>query len=533
MRRELDAVPDPPAAIRIPEVTLPDFVLEQAEARGERRAVVDAVTGEALSYRQLAVAVREVRAGLVARGVQAGDVVALCVPNSIEFCLGWFAALAAGAAVTTLNPVCTEEELIGQLRQVRARWLVSTAVLFEEKVGRCARAAGIAESFVVSTPGGVVAGAISFESLRLGVDGGWPSIEVSPSDAAFLPCSSGTTGPPKAVVLSHRNLVASLCQMRLVHRVSSNDVVLAVLPLFHIFGLQVTLNLGLLEGATVVLLPRFEVAAFLGAVQKHRVTRVEVVPPMILGLARSDLLAAYDLSSLRVLTSGAAPLAADLARTVAARLGCRVKQGYGMTELGGGTHIGPDSGPDRPDCIGPAVPGVECRIVDPVTAEDLGPGEAGELLIRSPGMMSGYLDNLAATAATINTEGWLHTGDIATVDADGWFRVTDRIKELIKCNAHQVAPAELEELLLQHPAVADAAVVRSPDARAGEVPKAFVVLSAPASAEELIAWMAERVAPYKRIRRIEFIDAIPKSPSGKILRRILMEREQSPVIVAR
>lgn len=204
-----------------------------------------------------------------------------------------------------------------------------------------------------------------------------------------------------------------------------------------------------------------------------------------------------------------------------------------MTELGGGTHIAPDDGPDRPDCIGPALPGVECRVVDYLTGAEVGPGEPGELLIRSPGAMRCYLDNPHATAATIDAEGWLHTGDIVTVDAEGWYRVTDRIKELIKYKGFQVAPAELEEILLRHPAVADAAVVRSPDELAGEVPKAFIVLRAPASADELLAWVAERVAPYKRVRRVEFIDQIPRSASGKILRRLLIEREQSAQVIAR
>src|SRR5262249_35593205 len=231
-------------------------------------------------------------------------------------------------------------------------------------------------------------------------------------------------------------------------------------------------------------------------------------------------------SSLRILTAGGAPLAADRARVCARRLGCRVKQGYGMTELAGATHLAPDSGPDRPDSIGPALPGGECRGVDVDRASDLGPGETGELLIRSAGAMRGYLADREATAAAIDADGWVHTGDIVTCDKSGWFYVVDRVKELIKYKGFQVAPAELEAILLTHPAVAAAAGVRSPAETAGEVPKAFIVRAASTSAEELTMWVAERVAPYKRVRRIEFIDRIPKSPSGKILRRLLVERER-------
>jgi acyl-CoA synthetase (AMP-forming)/AMP-acid ligase II len=369
-------------------------------------------------------------------------------------------------------------------------------------------------------------GATPFASLLCG-DHVMPSVDVGPDDVALLPYSSGTTGLPKGVVLTHRNVVASLCQMRAVHRVRGDDVVIAVLPLFHIYGMQVSLNLALSEGATVVVMPRFELEGFLRLVQEHRVTRAELVPPIVLALAKQPVVDSFDLSSLRVVTSGAAPLGADLAQACAERLGCRVKQAYGMTEFGGATHFAPDTGREDPESIGPALPGIECRVVDVATGFDLGPGEPGELLVRSPGTMLGYLNNPRATAETIGPDGWTRTGDLVTVDEHGWFRVADRLKELIKYKGNQVAPAELESLLLTHPAVADVAVIASPDAEAGEVPMAFVVLRSPAPADELMRYVAERVAPYKRIRRLQFVDEIPKSPSGKILRRTLIERERA------
>jgi acyl-CoA synthetase (AMP-forming)/AMP-acid ligase II len=506
-----------------PFATLPGFVLGKAAERGTKPALIDAATGRELSYAELANSVLETGSGMAAQGVRAGDVLALCAPNSVEFAVAWFAAASIGAVVATLNPQWTEREVARQFRQTKARWLTATAD-HHARLLPVVRDANIAGTFVIGEP---VPGTVSFSSLRL--PGALPGPAPCPSDVALLLSSSGTTGLPKSVVLSHRNLVANLCQMRLAHRLTADDVVITALPLFHIFGLQVTLDLALLEGATVVVVPRFEQHSFLHAVQDYKVTRAEVVPPIVLALARLSQSHDYDLSSLRLITSGAAPLGADLARACARAVGCRVKQAYGMTELAGGSHIPPD-GPDsqdRPESIGPALPGVECRVVELGTGDEASPGTAGELLIRSPSTMWGYLDDPDATAAAIDAEGWLHTGDIVTCDADGWFRVTDRVKELIKCNGYAVAPAELEAVLLAHPAVADAAVVRSPDLVSGEVPKAYVVLRDSITDTELMAWVAERVAPYKRVRRVEVTDAIPKSPAGKILRRLLAERDAS------
>jgi acyl-CoA synthetase (AMP-forming)/AMP-acid ligase II len=512
----------------IPELTLPAFVLAQASQRSSKRALVDAASGVALTYAELAGEVAKISTGLKAQGVTRGEVLALCAPNSIEFVVTFLAATSAGAVVTTVNPLWTEAEICRQLRQVGARYLVGTADLLAGKLRGPMRDTGVAKIFPIEGLGDgqmpradePAAGSnASSASTEPSVDG------QNAAEPALLLSSSGTTGLPKIVVLTHRNLVASLCQTRLVHKVTAGDVVLAALPLFHIFALQVSLNLGLLEGATVVVLPRFELRSFLRAVEEHRVTRAEVVPPMVLGLASSDLVAGHDLSSLRVLTSGAAPLGAELALTCARRMGCRVKQMYGLTEIGGASHTAPDDGPEHPDSIGRALPGVECRVIDPGSGDSASLDVPGEMLIRTPGNMQGYLGNPEATAATIDADGWLHTGDIVTVDADGWYRVADRVKELIKYKGLSVAPAELEALLLTHPAVADAAVVRHPDDAAGEVPKAYVVRRDAVSERELMDWVAGQVAPYKQVRLVEFTDSIPRSPSGKILRRLLIAHE--------
>ena len=348
----------------------------------------------------------------------------------------------------------------------------------------------------------------------------------TPDDLAYLPYSSGTTGLPKGVMLNHRNLVANLCQIRAVHQVREADVLLAALPWWHIFGLQACLNLGLHEGATIVTMPRFEPREFLRLVERYKVTRVTVVPPIVLALAAHPAASEFDISSLRLITSGAAPLGADLARACAQHLGCRVNQAYGMTEFGM-SHAMPDDAEASLDCFGPALPGVECRVIDPVTALDVPPGAAGELLVRGPANMRGYLNNREATTAAVDASGFVHTGDIVVADEAGRFRIVGRCKEIIKYKGHQVAPAMLEAILLSHPAVTDAAVIRCRDDEAGEIPMAFVVTHQPVSADDLMTFVARQVAPHEKIRRLEFIPEIPKSPSGKILRQALASREHA------
>jgi len=515
--------------VELAPVPLHDFVLAGADGRGGRPALIDGPTGRVLTYAELAGSVRRTAAGLVAHGVAKGDTLALCSPNGPEFAVAYYAALAAGALVTTVNPLAPVGDITRQLTHSGARWLITTAALAQGSAAAAAAAAGVRETFAFGATG--ASPALPFAWLT-DLDHTDRLPAVGPDDDAVLLYSSGTTGLPKGVLLSHRSLVASLCQMRAVHRVGPDDVALTVLPLYHIFALQVTLSLGLAAGATVVTMPRFDLDGFCGLVQEYGVTRVEVVPPIVLSLARHPAVAGYDLSSLRLITSGAAPLGAALAGECAQRLGCRVKQAYGMTEFGGGTHIVPDTGGGDAESVGPLLPGVEARVVDCASGLDVGPGQPGEMLIRTPGVMRGYLANPEATAATIDAGGWLHTGDVVVADREGWFTIVDRVKELLKYKGSQVAPAALEAILLAHPAVADAAVIGRPDEESGEIPTAVVVLRQPAAdtdpiGRELMAYVAERVAPHEKIRRVEFATDIPKSPSGKILRRLLAGRDQA------
>jgi acyl-CoA synthetase (AMP-forming)/AMP-acid ligase II len=279
-------------------------------------------------------------------------------------------------------------------------------------------------------------------------------------------------------------------------------------------------------------MPRFDFQEFLTAVQKYRVSILPLVPPIVLGMVKHPAVSQFDLSSVRLVFSGAAPLGEEIAQELSTKLGCPVVQGYGMTEASPVTHLSPTkNAPRKPGSIGFVVPNTEVKLMDVVTGDEAGAGGEGELLIRGPQIMKGYLNQPGETADSIDREGWYHTGDVGYVDPEGWFYIVDRTKELIKYKGMQVAPAELEALLFTHPAILDAAVIRKADEEAGEVPKAFVVLKPDAASkattgEAIMAFVAERVAPHKRIRHLEFIEQIPKSPSGKILRRMLVQMEK-------
>jgi acyl-CoA synthetase (AMP-forming)/AMP-acid ligase II len=273
---------------------------------------------------------------------------------------------------------------------------------------------------------------------------------------------------------------------------------------------------------------RFDLEQFLAAIQKYRVTLSHIVPPIVLKLAKDPMVDNYDLSSLRMIFSGAAPLGAELSRECMNRIKCGIRQGYGMTETSPVTHSSPaDPASMRLGAVGTAAPNTEVKLVDPATGAELGANEEGEICVRGPQIMKGYLNNPEATTRTVDSDNWLHTGDIGYADDDGHFFVVDRVKELIKYKGFQVAPAELEAVLLTHPAIADAAVIPCRDDEAGEVPKAFVVTRQDTSGQEIMDFVAARVAPHKKIREVEFIPQIPKSLSGKILRRVLIEQERA------
>jgi acyl-CoA synthetase (AMP-forming)/AMP-acid ligase II len=509
--------------VEIPDVDITSFVLESAAEHVEKPALIDGPSGRELSYGELATAVRALAAGLAARGFGKGDALAIYMPNLPEYAVAFHGVASASGMSTTVNPLYTANELAHQLEDCGARILL-TVPPFLDTAREAAAKAGIDDVYVV----GEAEGARPFSEL-LGDPEDAPEVKIDPAaDVAVLPYSSGTTGLPKGVMLTHRNLVANLCQVQAAFPLEAGDVLMGVLPFFHIYGQTVIMNHGLRRGGTIVTMPRFDLEQFLELLERHRVTRAFVVPPMALALAKHPAVEGRDLSALRTIMSGAAPLGSDLIDQVARRVDADVVQGYGLTETSPVTHTIRPHGENRPGTIGPPLPGTECRVVAPETGEDAAAGERGELWIRGPQVMRGYLNNPDATSATVDADGWLHTGDIAIADDDGFFTIVDRLKELIKYKGFQVAPAELEALLLSRPEVNDAAVVGVPDEECGELPKAYVV---PASdefdADALLEWIAGEVAPQKRIRLVEVTEEIPKSPSGKILRRVLAERERS------
>jgi acyl-CoA synthetase (AMP-forming)/AMP-acid ligase II len=510
--------------VDIPEVALPHFVLKNAAERGDKPAIIDAPTARVITYAELVDSIRRVTINLSQRGFKKGDVFGILSPNVPEYVIAFYAIASLGGIVTTINPVYTDREIEHQLKDSGARFLVTLAGCLE-KVSAAARAAKVEEVFVF----GEAEGATPFASLQVETDAPLPEVEINPlEDLVALPYSSGTTGLPKGVMLTHHNLVSNLRQMDGLDYFSDKDTLICVLPLFHIYGLVVIMNMGLYTGATIVMLPRFELEAFLRAAQDYEITLAHLVPPVILALSKHPIVDNYKLPKLKTIFSGAAPLGPELTRACMDRLGCALRQGYGMTETSPVTH----SSPGNPEAVkfgsvGVAAPNTECKIVDLNTGESLGPGQEGEVCVRGPQIMKGYLNNPAATSITIDPDGWLHTGDIGYADEDGHFFIVDRLKELIKFKGFQVPPAELEAVLLSHSCVADAAVIPHPDEEAGEVPKAFVVLKDQVEPEELMGFVAERVSNYKRIRYVEIVEQIPKSPSGKILRRLLVDKERA------
>ncbi|MCF2533697.1 AMP-binding protein [Yinghuangia soli] len=540
--------------LEVPDVSLQEFVLGRAEALGphcDRTALVCAATGRSVTYGELLDGADRIAAGLAARGVGRGDVAAVFAPNSPAYPVVFFGILTAGAAATTANALYTPGELGYQLRDSGARVLFTVHAALERARAAVSQDGVRVTEIVLMDAAPATAGPASLGSAAGTVIetalADWladrttltPQVTVHGDDLAVLPYSSGTTGRPKGVMLTHRNLVANTLQSLPLGRLDEGSVALAVLPLFHIYGITAIMSMTLYRRASVVTMPRFDLEALLSAIQEHRVDHVSVAPPLALVLAKHPAVDAYDLRSVAIVLSAAAPLSAEVAEAVQKRLGCTVLQGFGLTEsspaLLGIPH-------DRPEIdrgsVGVLLPGVEARLVDPATGTDAAPGAAGELWCRGPNIMSGYLGNPTATAEVLDADGYLHTGDLVTVDAHGVFHVVDRLKELIKYHGYQVAPAELEAVLLTHPGIADAAVIGVLDADGQEVPMAFVVRApvSPGPAHELpdlpggpelldeeavMAYVAARLAPQKKVRRVAFLDAIPKSAAGKILRREL------------
>jgi acyl-CoA synthetase (AMP-forming)/AMP-acid ligase II len=517
--------------VEIPNLSVYDYLFGSIDADDlDRVAIVDGASGAETTYRQLIGQINLVAGALAARGIGLGDVVALHSPNVPAFAAVFHGILRAGATATTVNALYGGEEMGTQLIDSGAKLVFTVSPLLPAAAVAAAHA-GIADEQVI-----VLDGAEGHPSLRdlLTENNPAPQIEFDPAEqVAVLPYSSGTTGRPKGVILTHRNLVANVAQSLPLLGADADSRVLAVLPFFHIYGMTVLLNLAFRSRARLVTMPRFDLVEFLRIIQDFRINWAFIAPPIAVALAKHPLVDQYDLSSMEVIVSGAAPFAGALGKAVAERLNCIVRQGYGMSEMSPVSHTIPVDRHDIPlGSVGITLPNIECKLIDPATGEEIpmpteGESAPGELLCRGPNIMRGYLGNEEATRETIDADGFLHTGDIATVSSEGIVSIVDRLKELIKYKGYQVAPAELEALLLTHPSIADAAVVGAHDAEGEEVPKAFVVVQpgTELSAEEVIAFVSGQVAPHKKVRQVAFIETIPKSSSGKILRKDLRSQE--------
>jgi acyl-CoA synthetase (AMP-forming)/AMP-acid ligase II len=507
-------ISSPRPAPEIQDVSLADHVLRHAEALADHAALVEVADGRTLTYGALAAAARGTAVALAGRGFGRGDTLAIYSPNAPEFVSTFLGAAILGGTTTMANPLYTGGELAHQLRDSGARLVVTMPPLVD-RAKEAAREAGVDAVLAYGDlAGGDLAGGGACEP---------PKPAISNDDVVLLPYSSGTSGMPKGVEITHRSAIANLVQLEPALTLGPEDAVIAVAPMYHCMGLIVVVCHALCQGATVVTMARFDLEQFLRAMQDYRVTGSVIAPPIALALAKHPIVDGFDLSALRWVGCGAAPLDALIEEACAERLGCTFGQGYGMTEATASIAV-PDVGaPDRivRGTVGELLGGVQARVIDLGSGADLGAGLEGELLVRGPQLMRGYRGRPDATAATIDADGWLHTGDLAEISSDGVLRITDRLKELIKVKGFQVAPAELEGLLRTHPAIADAAVVGLNDEEAGEVPKAFVVTRAAVDTDDLISWVAKRVAPHKRVRVVQVIDEIPKLPSGKILRRLL------------
>ncbi|MGV0791786.1 4-coumarate--CoA ligase family protein [Mycolicibacterium sp. XJ1819] len=527
--------------VDIPSTSVYEFLFgglahPDAEADLDRVALVDTKSGRQTTYREMVARIDSFAGALAARGKGVGDVVGLLAPNSSAFAVAFHGILRSGATATTINALFTANDIAKQLTDSKATMLITVTPLLAQ-AKKAAAAVGFADTDLVVLDGdGQAATGHPNAADLLAAGAPPPRVSFAPSShLAVLPYSSGTTGNPKGVMLTHRNLVANVAQIQPLHGMVADDVILAVLPFFHIYGMTVLLNAALHARARLAVMPSFDLAEFLATIQDHKCTIAFIAPPVAVALAKHPLVDSYDLSSLQVVMSGAAPLDADLGHRVAERLGCRVVQGYGMSELSPVSHITPfdagahEMGATAPlSSVGWTISNAASKIVNPETGEVIpvpaqGLSETGELWFKGPNVMAGYLNNEKATRETIDADGWLHTGDLAQVDSNGCVYIVDRLKELIKYKGYQVPPAELEAVLLSNPAIADAAVVGVVDDEGEEIPKAFVVkqTGADLTEDEVMAFVAGQVAPYKKVRQVEFIEAIPKSASGKILRKDL------------
>ncbi|XP_078349213.1 putative 4-coumarate--CoA ligase 1 [Oculina patagonica] len=508
--------------IEIPEISLTDFVLSKFSEYGDDIAMVDGASTKSYTYNELSTSIRKLSSALTKRGFKKGDVFALYLPNVPEYPILFFGVIALGGIATTLNPAFTEKEIAYQLKDSGAKYIMTVPAI-ADKAKQAAAEVGIKQVFVI----GEAEGCEPLTSLLEDDGKAFPeNVSINPKeDVCAMPYSSGTTGFPKGVMLTHHNIVSQLCMIT--HdRFRSHPLrgtTLGLLPFFHIFGMVVGMAQYLQRGGKVVCMQQFDGEHMLKLIQDFKIHCLYLVPPIITFLAKHPPVKNYDLTSIDTIISGAAPLGEELTHAVRENLPFVVAlgQGYGLTETSPAAMLCPRNS-CKPGAVGVLLPNLEGKVIDVQTGELLGPNQNGEVCIRGPTIMKGYLNNEKATVESITPDGWFHSGDTGYYDDEGHFYIVDRLKELIKYKGFQVPPAELEALLHSHPNVLDVAIVGIPDDEAGELPKAFIVPKGDITEKEIIDFVADKVSPHKKLRGgVEFIEQIPKTASGKILKREL------------
>jgi long-chain acyl-CoA synthetase len=541
-----------PKELVIPQLTIPDLLRQAAQNHPKHTAVV--YMGSRFSYTQLKQEVEKLAAALHELGVGQGERVVIMMPNCPQTIIAYYAVLSLGAVTVMTNPLYVERELLHQWGDSGAETIISLD-LFWPQIEAVSQKLPLKRVILGTIQDYMPLVKRTLAPIALKRRGKWvevkyggsiysfkkllsqrrpppPVIELSPNDLACLQYTGGTTGLPKGAMLTHRNLIASLAQVRsfvLYEHQEAQDIVLAIMPFFHVYGMNGLMNMAMSIAGTLVLIPQPEIQTIVEAIVAERPTFFTGIPALFVALNNYHSIDQVDLTSIKAVFSGAAPLPVDVMEKFEARTGTRIAEAYGMTEASSVTHINPIKGQRKFGSIGVPIIGTEAKIVDPDDpARELGVGEDGELMVKGPQVMRGYWNNPEETA-TMLIDGWLRTGDIARMDEQGYFYIVDRKKDMILSAGFNVYPREVEEVLYQHPKVKEVAVVGLPDGVRGEKIAAFITLlpNETATAAEIRSFCRERLAPYKQPRKIIFRDDLPKSLAGKILRRQLREETRT------